>query len=558
MCDVCLPGVWSQSSDWADRPSPVFAFVVLVVYWTASSWSCAGQREPFARNLQVRIVGEPHLSRDQGDRMRTVEVAPRPSALIESMRDIGYSLGTALADLVDNSLTAGAGTVRIFANAAGPELRVGILDDGSGMSEDTLLSAMRLGARSPLDDRERSDLGRFGLGLKTASFSQCRSLSVVSRRNEQAFGARWDLDYVAETDEWRVQVLDDLAAIPWTQKLGKRGTLVVWEKLVGDGDAGRDQGEFVRQLDEARTHLELVFHRFLAGEPGLKKINILLNERPLEPVDPFHASHPATIVGPVERILVNDEIVVVQPFTLPHHSKVRPADWERYARAEGYVKNQGFYVYREKRLIIHGTWFGLARQTELTKLARVRIDMPNTLDRAWKIDIKKASAQLPPPMRRRLAKIIEPLGAASRRVYTTRGRRLVENSRVPFWSRIQVENGILYRINEQHPMVADITSRLESDAEIDLLRLLEIAGSALPMDALFADMGGTPDRMGNATTSDDSLHLAAVTTFRFLTDSGEPAERALSAMRDTEPFRSNWDRTREILSNEASDAGTVA
>ena len=490
--------------------------------------------------------------------MRTVEVAPRPSSLIESMRDIGYSLGTALADLVDNSLTAGAGTVQIFANAAGPELRVGILDDGSGMSEDTLLNAMRLGARSPLDDRERSDLGRFGLGLKTASFSQCRSLSVVSRRNEQAFGARWDLDYIAETDEWRVQVLDDLAAIPWTQKLGKRGTLVVWEKLVGDGKAGRDQGEFVRQLDEARTHLELVFHRFLAGEPGLKKMNILLNERPLEPVDPFHASHPATIVGPVERILVDGEIVVVQPFTLPHHSKVRPDDWERYARAEGYVKNQGFYVYREKRLIIHGTWFGLARQTELTKLARVRIDMPNTLDRAWKIDIKKASAQLPPPMRRRLSKIIEPLGAASRRVYTTRGRRLVENSRVPFWSRIQAKNGILYRINEQHPMVADFTARLESDAEIDLLRLLEIAGSALPVDALFADMGGTPGRMGNATTSDDSLHLAAVTTFRFLTDSGEPAERALSAMRDTEPFRSNWDRTRKILSNEASDAGTAA
>ena len=135
---------------------------------------------------------------------------------------------------------------------------------------------------------------------------------------------------------------------------------------------------------------------FLRGSRASRRSESCLNERPLEPLDPFHGGHPATIVGPEERILVDGEAVVVRPFTLPHHSKVGPADWERYARAGGYLKNQGFYVYREKRLIIHGTWFGLVRQTELTKLTRVRIDMPNTLDRAWKIDIKKASAQLPP------------------------------------------------------------------------------------------------------------------------------------------------------------------
>ena len=485
--------------------------------------------------------------------MRTVEVAPRPSSLIESMRDIGYSLGTALADLVDNSLTAGAREIRIFADTVGPRLSVGILDDGSGMHESTLLEAMRLGARNPLDKRDRLDLGRFGLGLKTASFSQCRALTVLSRHAEQTFGARWDLDFVAETDEWRVQILDGFVAIPWSEELGQCGTLVVWEKLMVEADNGRDHSDFVRQLDEARSHLELVFHRFLAGEPGLTKVRIVLNDRPLEPFDPFNAGHPATIVGPEERILVDGEIVVVRPFTLPHHSKVGPDDWNRLARAEGYIKNQGFYVYREKRLIIHGTWFGLARQTELTKLARVRIDMPNSLDRAWKIDIKKASAQLPPLIRRRLAKIIEPLGAASRRVYRTRGRRLVEGSRIPFWNRVQSRDGIAYRINEQHPMVAHLTARLESDAGSDLHRLLEVAGSALPMDALFADMGGEPDPAGNATTSDDALHLAAVTTFRSLTEAGASVESARMAMRDAEPFRSNWVRTQEMLSSETPD-----
>ena len=483
--------------------------------------------------------------------MRTVEAPPNPSALLESMRDIGYSLGTALADIIDNSLTAGARTIRIFADTSGPALRVGILDDGTGMGEATLLDAMRLGARSPREERERSDLGRFGLGLKTASFSQCRALTVLTRQEGATFSARWDLDYVAETDQWLVQVPEDTGAIPWAEELDESGTLVVWEKLAAAEGDSKTEVDFIREIDEAGSHLERVFHRFLAGERGLQKVSILLNERPLQPFDPFHATHPATIAGPEERIRVGGADVVVRAFTLPHHSKVGASDWERYAGKEGYLKNQGFYVYREKRLIIHGTWFGLARQIELTRLARVRVDMPNTLDAAWKIDIKKASAQLPASIRRRLAKIIEPLGAGSRRVYTTRGRRLVEESPVPVWSRIRSRDETLYRINEQHPMVEDLTSRLESESRRDLLRLLEVAGSALPMDAIFADIGGTPDSNGNSSTSDDALHYAAVTTFSYLTESGQSAESAIEVMRDTDPFRSNWERTQAILESEA-------
>src|SRR5690606_29337856 len=119
---------------------------------------------------------------------------------------------------------------------------------------------------------------------------------------------------------------------------------------------------------------------------GARKIVILLNKRPLEALDPFHSKHPATVIGPVETIKVSDSRVTVQAFTLPHHRKVTPDEWERYGGPEGYLKNQGFYVYREKRLILYGSWFGLAKQTELTKLARVRVDIPNDLDAEWKID----------------------------------------------------------------------------------------------------------------------------------------------------------------------------
>ena len=488
--------------------------------------------------------------------MRVLEIPPKPSPLIESIRAIGYSLSTAIADLVDNSIAARAESIQILASLDTSDPKVGILDDGVGLTEDELLEAMRLGSRSPLEERAQYDLGRFGLGLKTASFSQCRMLTVVTRTNGMTASARWNLDHIAESGRWQVQIPDDLTSIPWTEHLGSSGTLVVWEQLglrTDNGDSSRNMADFIRQMDEARSHLELVFHRYLSGEPGRRRVSIQMNDRSLEPFDPFHSRHPATLAGPEERIRVADEDVLVQAFTLPHHGKVTPAEWERYGGPEGYLRNQGFYVYRERRLIIHGTWFGLARQTELTKLARVRIDMPNTLDGAWKIDVKKASAQLPPPVRERLRRIIEPLGAASKRVYRTRGRRLIEENRIPVWNRIQNKNQISYRINDEHPMVLDLLSRLPPEARGDLLRVIEVAGTSLPMDALFADLGGHAESVVGSPTSEQALRYATLATFGHLRRTVKSIEDVLTMMRVAEPFRSNWERTEHIIREDSNE-----
>ena len=482
--------------------------------------------------------------------MRVLEIPPRPSSLIESMRAIGYSLSTALADLVDNCIVAGAKTIQIFSTPDKADFKVGILDDGVGMTEGELLEAMRLGTRSPLEERAQSDLGRFGLGLKTASFSQCRVLTVVTRANGTTARARWNLDHIAESGTWQVQIPDDSTPIPWMEHLGSSGTLVVWERIdlgTDNGDSSKNTDDFVRQLDEACSHLELVFHRFLSGEPGRRKVNIQMNNRLLEPYDPFHSSHPATIAGPEERIQVANGHVLVQAFTLPHHGKVTNTEWERYARPEGYIRSQGFYLYRERRLIIHGTWFGLARQSELTKLARVRIDMPNSLDGAWRIDVKKASAQLPPPVRNRLRRIIEPLSARSKAVYRTKGQKLIEEDRIPVWNRVQNKNRISYRINDKHPIVLDFLSRLPTEAQDDFLRVIEVAGASLPMDALFADLGGDVDSVVESETSEQTLRYAALTTFAHLCRTVGSEEDAFTMMRVAEPFRSNWERTKQII-----------
>jgi anti-sigma regulatory factor (Ser/Thr protein kinase) len=479
--------------------------------------------------------------------MRTIEASPRAALLIESMRDIGYTLETALADVVDNSITAGCSEVRLFADSE--HLRIGIMDDGEGMTHDELMEAMRPGSRSPLERRKSADLGRFGLGLKTASFSQCRRLSVVTRKQGVTSAAQWDLDHVASTDRWLVRIPDDPLTIPSAEFLGEQGTLVVWENLdrfLSDDPVGNTRN-FVRRVAEARDHLELVFHRFLQGEKGLRRIAISLNGSALEPFDPFHSSHLATQRDPPQTIRYGGREVVVQAFTLPHHRKVTPREWERYGGTLGYLKNQGFYVYREKRLIIHGTWFGLARQTELTKLSRVRIDISNEQDADWKVDVRKASVQPPFAVKEHLRGIIETIGATSKRVFTSRGKRLTDDNRLPVWTRVQTGGEIQYRINTEHPVIADLMEQLSDTQRSAMIRVLQLASGSLPLDALFADLGGSPDRISGDSISDETLLHATRLVWERLSGAGVGPDEIRGSLQTAEPFRSNWERTELIL-----------
>ncbi len=143
------------------------------------------------------------------------DATPHAASLIQSLRDIGYSCETAVADIIDNSITAGAKTVEILSDASGDDLALAVLDDGTGMTRTELIEAMRPGSRNPLSDRAANDLGRFGLGLKSASFSQCKRLTVVTRKDGQTLGATWDLDFVATTNRWEIRLHEDIEGIPW-------------------------------------------------------------------------------------------------------------------------------------------------------------------------------------------------------------------------------------------------------------------------------------------------------------------------------------------------------
>jgi hypothetical protein len=480
---------------------------------------------------------------------RWADATPHASALIEGLRDIGYSLETAISDIIDNSITAGAQRVQISTETYSDEPYIAIIDDGAGMTEEDLVAAMRPGCRNPLATRDEPDLGRFGLGLKSASFSQCRRLTVVSRRSGETTAAVWDLDDVAERNEWAVQLPDHFDRIPGIDKLGPTGTLVLWQKLDrltgGYSHNAARRAEVINQrIAETERHLRLVFHRFMEDS---KPLHILLNERLLRPLDPFARKNSATISDPEEKLHLAMGDVEIQSFTLPHHKQMSKTDWEDIGGPEGHLKSQGFYLYRGKRLILHGSWFGLCRQSELTKLSRVRIDIPNSMDADWKIDVKKSSAQLPPVVRDRLKKVIERILAGSKRTYSKRGQKLVDHARLPMWHRIQADGQISYRPNLQHPAFADFAESLPPDLRLGFFNCIRLVGASLPIETLHADMAGTAELVVPDRVDEDTLVQAVHATVSVLLGARKDMKEIKALMKDVDPFRSAWEDTERII-----------
>ncbi len=457
------------------------------------------------------------------------------------MRAIGYSFEAALADLIDNSLSADAHRIELhFTPYDRPY--VAVLDDGQGMSPAELTQAMRHGSRDPRLLRNPRDLGRFGLGLKTASLSQCRQLTVVSLKDGQLSARKWDLDHVARCQDWMLIQFStvQMNTLPLLDELRAQGhgTLVLWEhfdRLVADGTSlERALGN---NFDLARTHLSLVFHRFINPPAGATPVKISINRNPLRAIDPFLSSHKATQVLPTEHFTIDQESVTVKPFLLPHISKLSPADLELAGGEDGLLRNQGFYVYRNSRLISWGSWFRLVRQEELTKLARVQVDTSNRLDNLWQLDIKKSRASPPESLREGLKQIIDRITAGSRRVFTFRGRRTPDPI-IRAWDRTVNRDGVAYRINRVHPLVTALQRSSSCDSSPLLEDLLKVLEETVPFDAVYADMAAErrPHMPVGGSEEDETLRVLAETILGSLGPDTEEGKRFLAAISKTEPF----------------------
>lgn len=475
------------------------------------------------------------------------EVRPNAGALIESLRDIGYTMSSALADIVDNSLTAGATEITIRVHSNAEDAAIGIIDNGVGMTPPELLEAMRPGSRSPTETRSAEDLGRFGLGLKTASFSQCRRLTVVTRRRGILAVAIWDIDVVVARDAWVVETRESDSCIRFADLLENDGTLILWEKL---DRVGLELGtqHFLRIMDEASKHLELVFHRFMKSEHGRKAVSFDVNGRKLIPVDPFAEWHDATIRQAEDRRTAGGGMVTIQPFILPHRNKVASeAEWKRMGLAEGHMKAQGFYLYRNRRLIRHATWFRMAPQHRLTQLARVRVDIGNESDSAWKIDVLKASASPPPALRDHLRRLIEGLGGKSKRVYRKRGAKLTDENPLPLWQRAKTDNRISYALNGDHPSMTAFAATLTEEQENTFGELLRLIAAGLPIEALYHDMAENFTDMRQDGLDETELRTSGRQLIEQLREMGHEDRDIAAMMKVVPPYAGNEQVFMELL-----------
>lgn len=425
-------------------------------------------------------------------------LAPSAASLTASMRDLGYSLETAIADLIDNSISAGASRIEIFCDLAKVHPTLAIIDNGRGMNHDEILVAMRHGAVNPNCRRAPSDLGRFGLGLKTASFSQCRRLTVVSSQEGTRCGAEWDLDRINQQDDWIVVLFDQSEATeqPFVDHLGDNGTVVIWRVLdrLFEDESGHARDEIVNEkLDLVGKHLSLVFHRFMTGEvKGRGKIALSINGHAIEPFDPFCRKNSATQMLPEEIVRIGESAVHMQPYILPHHSRLSAREYDFYQNRSDFISNQGAYIYRAGRLMAWGDWFRLVPKGEATKLARVQIDFPNNLDEAWTIDIRKSRARPPHAVRERLRQVIEHICGRSTTVHRGRGQKLFEEVKAPLWERYVDHGRIRYVVNNEHPLVHKLEFCLGDDGLRGLRMLMESISASLPVEMIYSDFSTHP------------------------------------------------------------------
>jgi hypothetical protein len=387
------------------------------------------------------------------------ELVERPipaKALIAGLRAVGYSFPTAVADIIDNSISAKATKIQVYSDPL-PSTKVPyfcILDNGCGMTYDELDNAMLFGSdRSQKTDSD-IELGRFGLGLKTASLSQCTRFTVATKK-EGCFNAfAFDLENVERTNKIQLCKLnsDEIDALPCIDvlKTYESGTLVVWNNFDRIEVSTRNfEDSFRDAVAEAKKHVELVYHRFY------NDVKIYFNNIRIEERDPFLSnSHGAAQEG--RPVTIPGTSIVVIPHTLPYANSLNAEQMRLLGNPKSIYDDQGFFLYRNKRLISWGSWMRMAYRSELNKLARIQVDIPSSMDKEWILDVKKSSAKIPDKLKNRIKIALKDSISKSQRATRFPGIKELSVENKVWDSVIGRDNHVKYQINQDNPILSTL------------------------------------------------------------------------------------------------------
>jgi hypothetical protein len=432
---------------------------------------------------------------------KIVDASPKASSEIEMLSSIGYSLNSAISDIIDNSIHAlhlneqKNPSIHINIPPGTETPQISILDNGIGMNEQELHESMIIGCKNPNDIRGEMDLGRFGSGLKTASFSQASVLTVVTKKLGKLSGARFDKDRIKQTDRWDLELLEkkDLKKINTEELLkSESGTLVIWNNLekYKFKDNSHQDTETLIALDilSLKKHLSHFFHKFM----GKKGISFYVNGECLIPFDPFLTRNKGYQEGIEEKVRVsNKEYVSIKYHIIPHISKMTKEEEHQLGGKEELTSKQGLYIYRANRLIVEGNWMGIAPKTEMNGLVRIEMHVPTTLDKEWDIDVKKTELRLPNSIRSRMKRLSLEPRKRSKRSITYRGNQEKVND---YWdiNDDKRQSIITYGISSENKEIKELVNQLNKKS-LNLLNVyLKELAMKLPLNHIANSVNVSP------------------------------------------------------------------
>ena len=441
---------------------------------------------------------------------RTHEKTPHAKMLLVALRSVGYTNETAIADILDNSISGAATEIELYFDW--DNRRIIIADNGFGMDYQELMDAMEIGSADPNEMRPSEDLGRFGLGMKTASFSMAKKLLVISKKNSTISNAEWNLNTVASEDKWEISEYDESEILMILESIDtytqynnwKQGTLIIiseLDRLIDETNIEKSKKNFYKMIRNIKSHIAITFHRFME-EDALK---ISVNGNKLEAWNPFWIKSPATMELAREELFDGKNEVVVEPYILPHKSKYNSEEeFKEAAGVKDWRGNQGFYVYRNRRLLVYGTWFGKFKKEPAYNLARIKLDMSADSDFEWDIDIKKSKATLPVAIEEQITQIAYLAIEKSVAVYNSRGvynrKNTSNNTSLKYvWEqRKNISGNYMFYLNKKHPMLLKILSGMDENAQKELKTYLSLVESYSP-----TMLSGVMDKETDFVVSDE-------------------------------------------------------
>ncbi len=469
------------------------------------------------------------------------------SALLNGIRSIGYNFSTAVADIIDNSISAEATDIQIFSDPLAEIPYFCILDNGYGMDTKSLDNAMLLGSnRKSVVDSEK-ELGRFGLGLKSASLSQCREFTVASKKYGKIRAMSFDLDVIEETDKLMLKQLSDeeIDVLPHIDCLKnyETGTLVIWTKFDKIEELAKDfETSFRNVVAESKKHVELVFHRYY------EELNIYFNAKKIDRRDPFLLdSQGRQQTGRTSVIPVDDSIITVIPYTLPFAKTITEKEKKLLGNPKSIYDDQGFYLYRNKRLISWGNWMRMGIRSELNKLARIQVDIPSSLDSVWSLDVKKSSAKIPDKIKDQIKIAVEDSIVRSKRTIKNPGVKEAAPIHT-IWNRINEHDGkCRYEIDRDNPLIKGFINIIDDDAVETFEMILSQLERCIPKYRIHNDVIDSIEILNDASQeSDEELLIFQVNKILNMFPL-EQKEEKLKALLNSEFYSKIAHRKEELL-----------